>query len=52
MHFTCILLATIGAIASILKHAMHVVEFPPRAFYLLAMIGISASFIQHFKASH
>jgi len=47
--FYLYLLATIGATALILQHAMCVVEFPLHAFYLLAMIGISVSIIQHFN---
>jgi len=47
--FYLYVLATIGATASILQHAMCVVEFPLHAFFLLAMIGISVSFIQYFN---
>jgi hypothetical protein len=42
------LLAWIGAIASLVQHAVHVVQLLLQAFPLLSVLGESVSFVQHF----
>jgi hypothetical protein len=42
------LLVVIGAIASPLEHAVHVVKLPLEVFHLLAVTGASVSSVQHF----